>query len=209
MKKIIVALVVLMILSVGVAAFAQGGVNTAKERGKHPGILRDIGLSKEQTKEIRGIVKQFRLDAKTVAQSNVPKEEKKSKFQALKDKAVADINAVLDPTQQEKAKQLGLIDRLLSFNKERVMRMQMVLKQLNLTDSQKATIKGILQENSTAAQAIKDNKSLSNEARKSQLKQLRDDTRQKIRASLDPEQQKKLDELLARNPKQFKAGKQK
>ena len=209
MKRTIVALVVVMIFAIGLSVFAQETAEKPKARAAGQGILKDLGLNKEQMRKIMGIVKQFRTDAKAIVQAEVPKDEKKTKLQTLKEKAASDINAVLDTTQQEKAKEAGLIDRLLGAKKERAMKMQMVLKQLNLNDAQKEVVKGIFQNSKDQAQVIKDDKSLTDEVRKTQLAQLQSDTLRRIRAALDPEQQKKLDELMAQSPKKGKPDKQK
>jgi len=68
-------------------------------------------------------------------------------------------------------------------------------QQLNLTDDQKAKIKPILEDQAKQFQTLRDDTSVSPEDRRSQFMQIRENTSKKIRAVLDPDQQKKYDEM--------------
>jgi len=73
-----------------------------------------------------------------------------------------------------------------------------VLKQLNLTDAQKAEVKSIVKDRRNSAKAIRQDTSLAKDAKRAQLKQLRRQTIEKIKALLTPEQLQKFDDLKAK-----------
>jgi Spy/CpxP family protein refolding chaperone len=68
-------------------------------------------------------------------------------------------------------------------------------QQLNLTDEQKAKIKPILEDQAKQMETLRGDTSVSPQDRRSQFMQLRENTSKKIRAVLDPDQQKKYDEM--------------
>jgi periplasmic protein CpxP/Spy len=70
-----------------------------------------------------------------------------------------------------------------------------VLKQLNLTDQQKADLKPILMDQRTQAKAIREDSKLTPEQKKEKMKDLMKATHEKIAAILTPEQKAKLKEL--------------
>jgi protein CpxP len=68
-------------------------------------------------------------------------------------------------------------------------------QQLNLTEDQKAKIGPLLDDQHKKIMDSKADASLSPEGRKAKSKEIRQNTRQQIRALLNPDQQKKLDEM--------------
>ncbi len=71
-------------------------------------------------------------------------------------------------------------------------RLKKLATELNLTDAQKAQLQPILQSARQQAKAIKDNTTLSADARKSQLKELNKSTRTQMMAILTPAQRAQL-----------------
>ena len=72
-----------------------------------------------------------------------------------------------------------------------------VLKDLNLTDAQKAQIKEITDAQKTKREALKNDTTLAPKDKRKQQKALREDAEAQIRAILTPEQQVKFDAALA------------
>lgn len=74
-----------------------------------------------------------------------------------------------------------------------------VLIQLNLSDSQRAEIEAIVKDARVSARAIKQDTSLARDAKRAQLKQLRQQTVGKVKGLLTPEQLQKLEDLKAKH----------
>jgi Spy/CpxP family protein refolding chaperone len=77
-------------------------------------------------------------------------------------------------------------------------RLQMMTKQLNLTADQQQKIKPLLESESQQMQALHQDTSLSQEERMSKMQQIRQGTNEQIKSSLNPDQQQKFDEMMAR-----------
>jgi hypothetical protein len=200
MKQRIAMIALVGILVLACAALAQstgpcyrtGGADRAFGR-----VVKELGLSNEQIQSIVGIVKQFRTDAKEVFKSSATKEEKKSKIMALKEAAGQSILAVLDADQRAKAEKTNLVEKLLSRRMAgRGWMLAKVLTKLDLSDAQKTAIKAIMQEHKTVAKSIREDSSLTPEAKKAQLQELRQDTLQQVKAELNADQLQKLEELM-------------
>jgi Spy/CpxP family protein refolding chaperone len=73
--------------------------------------------------------------------------------------------------------------------------LQELSEKLNLTDAQKAAIKPILATEANEIKAVHQDGSLSTEQKQAKIKEIRDNSREKINALLTPEQQKKFAEM--------------
>jgi len=73
--------------------------------------------------------------------------------------------------------------------------MQELSEKLNLTDAQKAAVKAIIVNEANEIKAVHQDSSLSNEQKQAKIKEIRDNSREKINALLTPEQQKKFAEM--------------
>lgn len=180
-------------------AGARKGVRAARVGQADQGqqCARQLGLSKDQMVQIRDIVQKFRADAGDILKSNATKEEKQAKLKDLKSQAAQGINAVLTPDQQAKAAQGGFIDRMLSPRERGGQGLMIALRQLNLTDDQKASVKTIMEGVKTQGEAIKADTTLTKEQKLAKLLELRKTVIEKIEAVLDATQLAKFRELLA------------
>jgi periplasmic protein CpxP/Spy len=75
--------------------------------------------------------------------------------------------------------------------------LDMLSKQLNLSDDQKAKIKPILDDQQKQMQALRDDSSLSQDQRHEKMKQIHEASDAKINDILTPDQQKKFADLKA------------
>jgi Spy/CpxP family protein refolding chaperone len=73
--------------------------------------------------------------------------------------------------------------------------LQQLSEKLNLTDAQKTAIKPILAAEANEIKAVHQDSSLSNEQKQAKIKEIRDNSREKIKALLTPEQQKTFAEM--------------
>lgn len=207
MKTRLFALVIAMLFVIGTTCTAEQKTPRGERQAKgaqagQAGRMQDnpLGLSKDQMIKVRDIVKKFREDAQEVLKSDASKEEKQTKLQTLRTKAGEAIMAILTPEQQAKAKETGWVDRILSPRKPGAPMLGAVLRQLDLSAEQRASVKTILEDMATQAKAIKDDTSLTPQQKRAKAAELRRATIAKIEAVLTPEQLAKFRELLAKQP---------
>ena len=74
-------------------------------------------------------------------------------------------------------------------------RLQQLARQLDLSDSQKTQIKNILENARTQVQELRSNMNITKQQELDQLGQIQQDTQNRIRAELTPDQQAKADQL--------------
>ena len=74
---------------------------------------------------------------------------------------------------------------------EKGKRLEHMVKDLGLTDQQKAQVEGIFKSQHPAMKAIRENPSLSKEQKREQIKPIMESTKQQISAILTPEQREK------------------
>jgi Spy/CpxP family protein refolding chaperone len=203
MKRRLIAVVLIALFALSVTALAVVDKGARKEQMSNPGqrIAAALGLSDQQSQQIRDQLKGYYEQVKSILQSDLTKEQKMAEIQPIKDRTAAAIMAILTPEQQAKAQELGIIDRMLSPMKQSRDRLACALEQLNLTDAQKAQIQGILAEMKEAAKAIHDDANLTDEQKKTQFIELKKTTLEKVNAVLTPEQQAQLKELMQQKKK--------
>ena len=77
-------------------------------------------------------------------------------------------------------------------------RMEMMQKQLNLTDDQTTQIKGIFEESRGKMEELRGNTALSQEDRRAKMMEIREHQTAKVKAVLTPDQQKKFEVMEQR-----------
>ena len=77
-------------------------------------------------------------------------------------------------------------------------RLQRMTKQLNLSEDQQEKMKPILQDEAQQMQSVRQDSSLSPQDRQSKMQQIRDNSMTQMKSILDPDQQKKLEEMSSR-----------
>ncbi|HWB58564.1 MAG TPA: hypothetical protein VG733_03690 [Chthoniobacteraceae bacterium] len=75
--------------------------------------------------------------------------------------------------------------------------LEKVAKALGLTDEQKADIKSLVEQRRAKVTAVRENKSLSLEQKREQIKQIAQSSFQEIKGILTPEQAQKLEQIIA------------
>jgi len=196
------ALVVLAIFALAAICVAA---DAPKDCAKQPGktgmrFAKELGLTKEQAQQIRDIVEKFHADVKDVVKTDATKADKAAKIKDLKTTVGDAIMAVLTPDQQEKAKQMNLVKRLLSPAREHAGGLDRILAQLNLNDAQRAKIKTIQEDSETKAKAIRDDTSLTPDQKRTNMQDLRQQTIVSIEGVMTDAQKAKFEELLKANP---------
>lgn len=208
MKTRIISLIVVAILALGIAATAQVAKSHARPNakagtktesfGKCRKMAEELGLTTEQKQKIAEIVKGYFAEIKPILQSSITPQEKKAQIEPIRTNAVNSIMAVLTPDQQAKAKEMGLPEKMLRPMKNRAAGIERALSQLNLTEQQKTSIKSIFETSREKAKAIKEDTSLTQEQKKTQFMELKQATHEQVMSVLTPEQQQKLQDMIAK-----------
>ena len=201
MKTLVLIISLLLLVALAASAYAQPADSgpQAQARPIIAKIVKALGLTSEQTSQIRDIVVKLHQDAAAVIKSDASEDEKRTQVKGLRAKAADAITALLTPEQQAKAKKMRLVEMLMAPRRAAArMGIMFALSKLDLSDQQKASIKTAVEESKAAAKAIKDDTSLDQAAKKAKFMELRKATNAKVMAVLTPEQKKKLKEILAR-----------
>lgn len=200
MTKRIAVFMMIAVFALASLAYARG--NTAQHQkggnGVLAGISQKLGLTDDQVQSIVAKVKEFHDQAKQIRQSTITLDEKKSKIQALRQSTKESILSVLTAEQREKAEKIGLVERLL--NPKPAIGLMRILAKLNLTEQQKAEIKHLMTSNREQCQAIKNDTSLSTEAKQAKIQELRKENLEKIKGVLTADQLKQFEELMQNRP---------
>ncbi|MFV0418598.1 MAG: Spy/CpxP family protein refolding chaperone [Dysgonomonas sp.] len=187
MKRLLLSFAILMCVSLTMTISAQ---ETKKAGERRFPMAKELNLSADQQQKMESLHKDFGDKMKELRDnSSLTKEDKQTKLKELRDQQMAEVNKILTPEQQTKMKEFapkrgdrnmrGKMDpRKGRDGFERGDRM----KDLNLTDDQKAKIKNL------------------NEEFRAKSKELADSHRQALDKVYTPEQQQKLKEMKKDRP---------
>lgn len=201
MKLRLLTITLLLLVAAAASAYAQNAPGAQGQPGPIAArVIKQLGLSQDQVKQIRAIVTKFHQDVGTIMKSSATPDDKKAQIKDLHGKAGDAIMALLSADQQAKATKMHLVGLLLA--PPRVARaaagLMFALSKVGLSDQQKTTIEGIVADTRAAGKAIRDDTSLDKAAKQAKLTQLWKDNNAKVMAVLTPDQQKKLKAILAK-----------
>jgi len=154
-----------------------------------------LNLTDAQKVAIKPIFANDANAIKTVRQDgSLTEEQKMAKIKEIRENGRKQINAILTPEQQKEFAEMKNrpLHRMGEFTENRL---EMLSKKLNLTDSQKTTLKPIFAAEANDIKAVWQDKSLSKEQKQSKASGIREAANTKINAVLTPEQQAKWTEL--------------
>lgn len=204
MKKVItlsLSLLALTILSNAQrGGNSQGGVRGQRtgQMRQHAGALQKLNLSDAQKSQLKTSNEAFRNEVKTIkSNDNLTQGEAKTQLKAAAEKQKTSVQGIL--TTEQKA-QLGEIKENRGDRGERGgpgergRDFKGNLKNLNLTDAQKADLKTQREALQTKIKAIKDDNALTKEDKKAQIKALMDGQKDAFKNILTPEQLAQLKE---------------
>ena len=126
-------------------------------------------------------------------------DEKMSKIQTLRQSTRESILNVLTAEQREKAEQMRFVERLLQPKPG--MGLMRIMAKLDLTEQQKTEIKALIESHRKQCEAVRNDTTLSPDAKRTKIQELRQSSLEKIKALLNAEQVKKLEELMQNRPK--------
>ncbi len=206
MKRILTSALAI-VLFVGAANAQQGNKQDRKEkRNGFEMALKGADLSADQQNKVKTINENYRKQMADLRTQNLSADQTKVKRQALQQQHVADIQAVL--TAEQKAKMLDQKNKNGADykwdNKDERAKKGMKkgsgnnrnqdMKDLNLSADQQARIKTIREGYKAKILAVRNDGTLSEEARKEKVKSLMQAQQMEVKAILTPDQQSKIKE---------------
>lgn len=172
----------------------------------------DLKLSEQQSKKVQDINKSFLSSTQQIRKNDaLSKEDKKAKLETLQADRTGQIKTVLDAGQFEqwqknqsanKQHMAGMMEkRKGKEGKKGQMKdhSDETIKALSLTEKQGADLKSINKDFATKAKELKDNKDLTKEQKKEQVKTLKAERSAKLKTSLGDAQYEKYEALKKEN----------
>jgi hypothetical protein len=154
--------------------------------------LRQLNLTQSQKDQIKVYVTAGRTVAKQIREDNSLTAPQRRERQTLNAKSTREkVLGVLTPAQRVKLTRIARADA----------NWRNVLARLNLAPRQKQAIRGYLTDAASAVKGVRGNQALTAEQKRSEMLQIRKDTRGKILATLTPQQRRKALSLLNGAPK--------
>jgi|GEM_PF-4274176 len=217
MNKKALALTLVMGLALCIPSYAQRNAGAGRQKragmqqgmgmGMGPGqgmrggqIFQELGLTDDQKQKLQPILREYRSGMADVLKSSDNPKQKAAKIKKLRKEAMSGIKAILTVEQYQKAQKAKLFDRLFSGGTPG-MRLMNVMGQLKLSDTQKADIKVILQDQMSKTKPIRENTSLTPAQKQERIKPIREESMKKINKILTADQRAKLKEIMQKRPK--------
>lgn len=216
MKRVLISAVLstAMIMTTGIVATAQttdtqsgtNAANTPKAQGNygHHGargghmrhmMISKLNLTQQQQDQLKPIFQKQREQAQAIRQdSTLTADQKKQKFDALRQDTHAQINSVLTPEQQQQWAQMKAEGKQRMAANRQKMGARLAEK-LNLSQAQQDQIKPIMQQQREQAKAIWQDNTLTQDQKREKMQTLRQNTQTQLNAILTPEQQQQWQQM--------------
>jgi len=193
---------------VGVCAFALlSGVAQAQEipdrkRGREDMITRDhrgegldqLNLSADQKEKIKSLQEDTRKQMEELKKDDdITVKDWRAKREAIRKDQREKIQSLLT-TEQKAQLEKSRMDRRTKAEEDSKVRMEKMKQELNLTEEQSARLQNSRNDLRQKMQALRENQSLSDEAKKEQMKELMKQRKESLRSILTDEQWKKFQE---------------
>jgi len=192
MKKIIVSVFTLAVATLSIHAQDMPAKKHHSKGRHHTEVFQQLNLSEDQQTKMKAINDDFRKQAQELRKNdNITVKEQKDRFRALRDDHKTKMQSLLtsdQKTQLEKMKQ----NRKAMHDIDAKAGMEKMKIRLGLSDAQVAQ----LEKNRTAfsgkMKALREDKSLSEDQRKQQVKELMKQRKDSMKSILTEEQLKKI-----------------
>lgn len=211
MKKVIVSAFVLAVATMCVSAQdipeRKQDMHQQHRQGEHKRhhrgeAFKQLGLSEDQKAKFKALNEEFRTQIQTLKKDDgITVKEWKGKMETLKKEHRAKVEGLL--TTDQKAKMQKMKEGRKSFRKvDQQARMDKMKIRLGLSDDQVAKLSKNRTELGEQMKALRENKSLTDDQRKEQFKELRKKQHESLKSILTEEQLKKLHDKQHRSAKQ-------
>jgi Spy/CpxP family protein refolding chaperone len=200
MKKVLLS----VCMAVAVAGFTQAQEKTdsihhrshhAMKGRHHDEFFKSLNLTDQQKSEIKKLNETHRREMSELKKKdNLTVKDWRGQMESLNKAHREKIQSLLTPEQKEQW-QKARKDRMAMRGENSNERFDRLKQTLNLTDEQAAKLKSSRESLQTQMRSIRDDKSLSDDAKKAQRKELMKQQHENFRSILTDDQRKKLDEM--------------
>jgi len=193
-----IAFTLIGLLAFSCIGFAKTGRVARTTNRKESGIQRImhvLQLTPLQKSQIMQIWRSSAMQIRAIRKSpSLSPEQKKEQIIGVRKVMRSEILVNLTPAQRIKLKKIWAGVKV----RRGVNILRRIGRALNLTSTQRTAIAGLIKNSIEKARTIRDNTSLSAEQKRDELKANRTELMTQIRGQLTPEQQTKLDSILAK-----------
>jgi Spy/CpxP family protein refolding chaperone len=194
MKKAIPGIFLATCISAGAFAQDQNGFSDRGYGHRHSDMAQ-LNLTDQQKSELKTINEDFKQQMTDLKKNeDITVREWKSKMATIRKEHHEKVQNVLTDDQKASLKKM-MQERRAEMKKHSARRMEQMKKELNLTDDQVAALKKSHEDMSQKFKAIRDDKSLSDDQKKAQLKDLRDQQHNSLKSILTEEQLQKMQQM--------------
>ncbi len=199
MKKLIVC--ALIAVAVAGSASAQDQQPRREGLGRHHYGMSQLNLTDEQKAEMKTINEDFKKQMTDLQKNeDITVREWKSKMKTIREDHKTKVQQVLTAEQKASMEKLRQ-DRKGKMHKRGKQNMDSLKKELNLTPEQESALKQQRTEMMQKFKAIREDKSLTEEQKKTELKKFREQQHQSLKSILTEEQINKLQQKKSHRQK--------
>jgi len=192
MKKIIFSALIAVVVAGG--AHAQDKQPHRKGFRHHApyGMYQQLNLTDDQKASLKSLNEDYRKQmAELKKHEDITVKEWKSRMESIRKEHRSKVDQVFTPEQKTKMEQLKQ-DRQKKMKERGKKRMETMKKELNLTADQEAALKQQQEQMKAKLKALREDKSLSEEQKKIEMKKFREQQHQSLKSILTEEQLNKL-----------------
>jgi len=192
MKKIIFSALIAVVVAGG--AHAQDKQPHCKGFRHHApyGMYQQLNLTDDQKASLKSLNEDYRKQmAELKKHEDITVKEWKSRMESIRKEHRSKVDQVFTPEQKTKMEQLKQ-DRQKKMKERGKKRMETMKKELNLTADQEAALKQQQEQMKAKLKSLREDKSLSEEQKKIEMKKFREQQHQSLKSILTEEQLNKL-----------------
>lgn len=158
-------------------------------------MINKLNLSQQQQDQLKPIFQKQREQAQAIRQdSTLTADQKKQKFDALRQDTQTQVNSVLTPEQQQQWAQMKAEGKQRMAENRQKMGARMA-ERLNLSQAQQDQIKPIMESRREQAKAIWQDNSLTRDQKRAKMQELHSQTQAQVNTILTPEQQQQWQQM--------------
>lgn len=196
MKKVLAGIVLTAFVAVGVYAQDQNpGFTDKQHRGRHRfDMTQKLNLTDEQKTELKSVNEDYKQQMTELKKNeDITVREWKSKMATIRKDHHEKVEKLLTPEQKASLKKMRQ-EHKNDMKKHGEQRLEKMKKELGLTDDQVSALKKNHEDMAQKFKAVHDDKSLTDEQKKVQLKEYKKQQHDSLKSILTPEQLQKLEQ---------------
>ena len=162
-------------------------------------LTRELNITEAQRTQIRGFLDNAQTQLRALRDNtSLTPGQRLDRSIEIREQVRNQIQSILTTEQKLRAEELRKQAQERMAQRQERMQQQMLgqlVKRLDLTDAQHATIKSYMEDQRTQLRTLRDNTSLTREQRREQVRAIHEQTQSKINSALTADQQTRLNEL--------------